>query len=184
MSENEEAMGAEEEKSIREQLRALLSQYNIPAADLEKDLQVDQAAVGPEQLPPPTEEMLVLGRTHYMLKDNDIRNLVFGKHRWLIPAYIAASHLLRTSFLDPWDVEPLKWRFKLIIDLLLMSKDDLSIEDLAVAEAMYIYGFTSLKDALDGWRGKLVTEQVRTYRIEGEKVEKDRRRWWERIFGR
>ena len=125
----------------------------------------------------PEEQAMILGQVYYLIKDEDVLNMIKqDKHLCkLLPAF---SHLLRTSFIDNKTAHLMKLRLKRAFDLLLleMDEDEIDLEGLAKIDALLNYAYAAIEDAKGGWRGKLVTERVKIFKI--ERGEKKKRRWW------
>jgi len=131
----------------------------------------------------PTEEAAILGQTFYLLKDDDLKLCFkrFPEYSLLLPAL---SHLNRTSNLSSIEAEVLKRRIKLAADIILFTKKeaDISLEEVAFIKSLLVYASCAMQDAIGGWRGRLVTERIRTYRVETPTERK--KGFWERLFGR
>jgi hypothetical protein len=92
--------------------------------------------------------------------------------------------LNRTSNLSSIEAEVLKRRIKLAADIILFTKKeaDISLEEVAFIKSLLVYASCAMQDAIGGWRGRLVTERIRTYRVETPTERK--KGFWERLFGR
>jgi hypothetical protein len=113
----------------------------------------------------PDEQAQVLGHAYYLLKDEQTMALLLGDPQLtiLLPAL---SHLVRTSRKDKHGIElaKLHWRRALRIQLLVKQRP--ALVNVARYDSWLIFGYTALDDTLEGWRGKLITERIKTYKIE------------------
>lgn len=91
--------------------------------------------------------------------------------REMIPAL---SHLIRTSNLNPKTVELMKIQWRIICRMQLLVKKDAQLASYTKFLVWLNYGYACLEDAIGGWRGKLVTERIRTYKIETQTQKKGR----------
>jgi len=131
-----------------------------------------------EEAVTPTEEAQLLGQVYYLLKDDKVIDFIEQKKPEYAVLMTALSHLNRTSNTVEKNARLWKLRLKRAIDLVLMTKpeDDITLGEVAFLDSLYIYGSCAIEDAVNGWRGRLATERIRTYRVEtGEKKSKA---WW------
>ncbi|MEM4534965.1 MAG: hypothetical protein QW764_02855 [Desulfurococcaceae archaeon] len=156
-----------EDSIIEQQLQSVLSQID-------------------ERTPVPTEETIVLGRLQYMLEDPHIYDLIDKEYPDYKPLKLILSGLSRTTKLDPTEANIIKYRAYTAIDLIQFTKprDKLSLKELAFVECLKAHVITAVADAINGWRGTLVTEQSKTLRVVPAEQPESHRRWWERLFGR
>ncbi|MEM2367485.1 MAG: hypothetical protein QXQ50_04540 [Candidatus Bathyarchaeia archaeon] len=131
------------------------------------------------------EELAMAYELAYLLRDDGVFNLFKNDPR--LRDYIvlrpALSHLNRTTNMSGFDAEIFKRRFKLALDLILFSRSEreLTMTEIALKEGLLVYGCCVASDAVGGWRGRLITERTRVYRVEsGEK----KRGLLSRLFGR
>ncbi|MEM4454425.1 MAG: hypothetical protein QXL98_01400 [Thermofilaceae archaeon] len=138
-----------------------------------------------ERTPAPTEETVILGRLHYMLEDPHVYELIDKEYPDYKPLKLVLSSLSRTSYLDPVEANIVKYRAYTAIDIILLSKprDKISIKERAFVECLKAHIIAAVNDAVNGWRGRLVTEQAKTLRVVSAE-KKEGSRWWERLFGR
>lgn len=129
------------------------------------------------------DEIAMLGQVHYLLKDEDVAKLLTERkeYRVLIPAL---SHLNRTSSLSAFEANIIKRRIKLAADIVLFTKKhkNINLEEVAFLQSLLVYASASANDAINGWRGRLITERTRTYRVETPTQEK--KGFWTKLFGR
>lgn len=113
----------------------------------------------------PTEFSKIMGQTHYLLKDDNIDDL-FSTDERIKKLRPALSHLIRTSRCDDKkSITRLKlqWRIACSLELLILPKKPASMGEFL---AWLTYGYTVIEDMRNGWRGKLVTERIRSFKVE------------------
>lgn len=108
-----------------------------------------------------------MGQIYYLVKDEEVMQQLREdpKMKVLLPAL---SHLIRTSnFTDKRVIMEMKlrWRRSCRIQLMLCQSPNLVSQ--ARFDAWVNYGYAVIEDAVEGWRGRLVTERIKTYKIEG-----------------
>lgn len=117
---------------------------------------------------PPDEFAMMLAQAHYLYKDDDVAKILKEDERLknLVPAL---SHLIRTSrFTDDRLIKEMKLRWRRAVRLkLLVLGGRTDVKSYAEFDAWCNFGYSVIEDARQGWRGKLVTERIRTYKIEG-----------------
>jgi hypothetical protein len=121
-----------------------------------------------------------MGQIYYLVKDEEVFALMRSDPdlKELLPAL---SHLLRTSNITDKNVIKammLRWRRACRIQLLVNKTPQLVSQ--AKFDAWLNFGYAAIQDAIEGWRGRLVTERIKTYKIETGKTKKS---IWSRIFG-
>lgn len=130
------------------------------------------------------EELAMAYELAYLLRDDSIFKLFSDPRlRDYVALRPALSHLNRTTNMSGFDGEIFKRRFKLALDLILFSRSEreLTMAEIALKECLLAYGGCVASDAVGGWRGRLITERTRVYRVEsGEK----KRGLLSRILGR
>lgn len=122
------------------------------------------------------EDMLEqIGQTRYLIVDDNVDFLIMSDPdlRPLIPAL---SHLIRTGNLDKKTIAIAKLRYEVACRMQLLCKKKPNLVSLALFNSMMNYGHGVLEDAKNGWRGRLVTEKIRTYRVNA--VQQRRKRFW------
>lgn len=135
----------------------------------------------------PTQEdyYQLMGQVYYLLKDEEVMNLVTTDPDLckLIPAI---SHLVRTSNIDTDKngrkvsaIMKIRNRRALRIQLLVNKTPNLRSQ--ALFDAMTNFCDSVVEDMKGGWRGRLVTERIKTYRF--ETAEKQKQGLFQRIFG-
>lgn len=141
----------------------------------EADVAMERARAA-ESLQSGGEDMLqYIGQLYYLIRDDDVHQMIMDDPD-LRPLMPALSHLLRTGNLDKKTVQIAKLRWKISCRLQLLLKRKPSLVSLAKYNCMITYGFGVLEDALHGWRGRLVTEKIRTYRVDA--VQQRKKRFW------
>jgi len=128
--------------------------------------------------PPMDEDMIyTLGRSVYMIMDPEVTALFTKKNskfKTLLPAF---SHLNRVSKIGPREAELLEldYEYLTIIHKLNMEEEEFESQTWQELEALKIFARHMINDAFNGWKGNLITEQIKTIRTEIQ--EKPRRRW-------
>jgi hypothetical protein len=122
-----------------------------------------------------------MGQIYYLVKDEEVMALLRDDKdlKDLMPAL---SHLVRTSNITDKNIVKgmmLRWRRACRIQLLVNKTPKLVSQ--AKFDAWVNYGYAAIQDAVDGWRGRLVTERIKTYKIEGGSQKKG---LLDRILGR
>lgn len=127
---------------------------------------------------PMTEDYIAsLGRSVYMVMDPEVTALLNNPRKsylkTLIPAF---SHLNRVSRIGKTEAEILEldYEFLMLIHKINMSEDEYESKGWAELEALKIYARHIIHDSFGGWKGNLVTEQIKTIRTELEKTKKKR----------
>lgn len=118
----------------------------------------------------PDDFAVMMAQTHYLLRDDDITQILKGSAnphamKRLLPAL---SQLLRTSNInnDKLLLEmKLNWRIAVRYALFINNTGEET--DMAEFDAWINFGYAAIEDTRKGWRGNLVTNKIRTYKIEG-----------------
>jgi len=115
----------------------------------------------------------MMGQTYFIVKDRDVTALMMEDPD-LRELYPTLSHLVRTANQDKNTIkeEKLRWRRSCILQLLVKKKPNLQSQ--AKYDAWVNFGDACFEDTKDGWRGRLFTERIRTYRIEDARQKKKR----------
>lgn len=116
----------------------------------------------------PDDFAVMLGQVHYLFKDDDVIKFL-TEHPRLKKLLIGLSHMIRTSRLDNKRVieeMKLRWKIALRLEILILNKEK-DTKSVALFQLLVNYGYAAIEDARNGWRGKLVTEKIKTYRFEG-----------------
>lgn len=120
-----------------------------------------------------TEDYLrSLGRTAYMLMDSEVSGILNDdknpNFKSLIPAF---SHLNRTTNIGNKEAEllMLDYEYINIIHTLNMKEDLYENDGWATLESLKIFARNIIADAYKGWKGKILTEQIKVIRTELEK---------------
>lgn len=134
-----------------------------------------------EMVPSPTQEQAMIGATSELLKDWIILEEMRTNPK-LKPLLFSLSHLLRTSRIDNENtLLEMKLRFRRAARLLLLVfKKEITPEDYALFDSIVNYAYSAFEDQRFGWRGKLVTERVKIWKIEGPE---QKRKGWLGWFG-
>lgn len=121
-----------------------------------------------------------MGQIYYLIKDEETQALLRDDPdlRELMPAL---SHLLRTSNItDKKVIKEMKLRWRRACRIQLMVKKTPRLVSQAKFDAWVNFGNAAVEDTREGWRGRLVTERIKTYKIETGQQKKG---IWSRIFG-
>lgn len=126
---------------------------------------LDSVVRAGEMMPSQDEQAAMLGQVYYLLKDDEVSAILRGSPDLvcLIPFF---SHLSRTSNLDKKTVEMLKLRLKMALRLVLLCQREPNLVNVALYNALLAYGYAALEDGIQGWRGRLCTEKIKTYKVE------------------
>jgi len=122
-----------------------------------------------------------MGQIYYLVKDEETQALLRDDTdlREIMPAL---SHLLRTSnFTDKAVIKEMKLRWRRACRIQLMVKKSPSLVSQAKFDAWVNFGYAAIEDAVEGWRGRLVTERIKTYKIETGSTKKG---FWSSLLGR
>jgi len=141
--------------------------------------QVVSQAMGQEEAGGPSEEEYVLSQIHYLLKDDEVLKMIAEKKPEYMPALLTLSHLNRTSNIDRQTARLIMARFKRQLDEILMTKKekDITMGEMAFIDGLLNFAECAIADAVQGHRGRLVTEIRRIFRVErGQST--SRRRWF------
>jgi len=116
----------------------------------------------------PDEFAIIMGQVHYLFKDDDVIDLIKENPalKRLIPAL---SHMIRTSRIDDPRTQmemKLRWRRALRLQMLVLG-EEANMRSMAAFDALCNFGYAVIEDARNGWRGRLVTERIKTYKFEG-----------------
>lgn len=115
------------------------------------------------QISPEDFAALIPG-AHFLLKDDDasriIRDSPFKKK--LMLALSTMNRTGRTDDKKSIKEKKLRWRMA-VIAADIESEEGMSISE---EQSWIVYGDGVIEDRIKGWRGKLLTERIRTYKIE------------------
>lgn len=144
----------------------------------DKDQEFAETVTLAEQTRPettPQEYLHSLGRSVYMVMDPEVFSILNDEDkkqfRALIPAF---SHLMRTTNIGTKEAELLEldYEYLTLIHKLNMNEDEYETVGWALLESLKIYARGIISDAFHGWKGRLVTEQIKIVRTELEKKKK------------
>lgn len=128
--------------------------------------QVLDRIISGESMQPSTDDLaFYIGQIYYLVKDDEI-NQQLKTDPAMRPLMPVLSHLLRTSNLDDKTIKIAKLRWRIACRLQLLCQKNPTVVSLAKFNSWLIYGYAALEDAKRGWRGRLVTEKIKTYRVE------------------
>ena len=110
-----------------------------------------------------------LAQVYYLLKDTDVLNILKADEekdrlRKLIPAL---SHLVRTTNItNEKTITEMKIRWRIAVRRVIFI-DTENPGTMAEYHSWLNFGYAVIEDTRKGWRGKLATERIRTFKIEG-----------------
>lgn len=112
-----------------------------------------------------------LGRSIYMIHDPQLELKDDDQFNELYPAF---SMLNRTTNIGNLDRELLLLDYEalLLINKINMNEDEYENKGWAKLEALKIFARYMVSDSFHGWKGRLVTEQIKIIRAELEKKKK------------
>lgn len=150
--------------------------------DKTEEFKRDMTLTEQQRQTPMTEDYVYsLGRSVYMIMDPEVTAMLNptddngkpkpSQFRSLIPAF---SHLNRLSNIDKQQKEllTLDYEFLILIHKLNMNEDQYESVGWAELESLKIFAQNMVSDSFHGWKGKLVTEQIKIIRAELEKKKK------------
>lgn len=123
----------------------------------------------------------LMGQLYYLLKDEETMKMMRDDPD-LAPLIPSVSHLLRTASIEDKKVRErmkIRWRRQLRIQLMVNKTPDLVSQ--AKFDAWRNFGEAAIEDTNRGWRGRLATERIRSYKIESGAPQK--RGFLRRILG-
>lgn len=125
---------------------------------------------------PLTEDYIAsLGRSVYMVMDPEVTKILNENDQLksLIPAF---SHLNRVSRIGKGEAELLEfdYEYMFLLHTLTMNEDEYETKEAERIEALKLHSRFIIHDSFGGWKGNLVTEQIKTIRTELEKTKKKR----------
>jgi len=139
-----------------------------PYASLTPEQDLGGRAIQGDSMQPPTPDDMahILGQVDYIVNDHHIIGMMKSDPD-LRPLYPMISSMLRTSNLDPKTIQLMKLQVSRALRIQLMVRKPATMMNLAKFDAWRCYIFGAIEDTKNGWRGRLATEKIRTYRIEG-----------------
>lgn len=116
-----------------------------------------------------------LGRSIYMIQDPILVNVLLEDDEFKA-MYAAFSQLNRTTNIGNLDRELLLLDYEALLLINKLNMDEDKYENLGWAkmEALKIFARYMVSDSFHGWKGRLVTEQIKIIRTELEKKKKGR----------
>ena len=123
----------------------------------------------------PQEYLQSLGRSVYMVMDPDVSSIFNDEEKVQFQALLPAfSHLNRTTNIGKKEAELLEldYEYLTLIHKLNMNEDEYETTGWALLESLKIFAKGIISDAFHGWKGRLVTEQIKIIRTELEKKKK------------
>jgi len=124
----------------------------------------------------PQEYIDLIGQRYFMIKD-DKEEKIFTRNRQLENLGPAFTSLNQLTNIDEKEAKIRRYKYKV---LLLKLKGYTKVKDYASGASILISSLdirsrNIISDAIRGWKGRILTEDSKTTRIELEKVKK--RRW-------
>lgn len=113
----------------------------------------------------PDELQVYMGQVYHLLKDDEVMKLVKDDED-LTPMLPTISHMLRTSNLDKKTRFVMKLRARRALRLQLMVLKTPNLVSQAKFDSWLNFIFAAIDDTDAGWRGKLVTERIKSYKVE------------------
>jgi len=106
-----------------------------------------------------------LANVHYLVADKNVERILKRDPR-TEALTVGTSNLVRTSKMSKRDrrIAKRQWTISCVTTLLALRKPRLV--DLALYNNLLMFGHTAIDDTGDGWRGLLVTNKMRTIRVE------------------
>lgn len=133
-----------------------------------------ELAAGEQHPPPgqmfPDDYVNSLGRSIYMAMDPDVRQLL-SKYPELDDYVISTSHLNRLTKKDRKAIELdiLDYDYQILLHKILTSEDEYESKQWSILQALRQFQRTGCYDSLDGFKAKVVTEQIKVIKAELEK---------------
>jgi len=151
-----------------------------PKQDKDQELLRDVAnvTVGQPEAPLTKEYVESLGRSVFMIMDPEVITMLVNDRQLknLLPAF---SHLNRVTNIGKGregareaELLFLKYKILLIRHKLAMTEDQYEKMGWETLESLEIFARSIISDAREGWKGRLVTEQLKKVTVELEKVKK------------
>ena len=107
-----------------------------------------------------------MGQIYYLVKDEETQQLLRQDPK-MLALLPALSHLLRTSNItDKKLLMELKIRWRRACRIVLMVSQSPKLVNQARFDAFVNFGYAAIEDCREGWRGRLVTERIKTFKIE------------------
>jgi len=116
-----------------------------------------------------TEEYInSLGRSVFMIMDPDVTRLLDDEEK---PAF---SHLNRVTNIGQKeaDLQMLDYEFLSLVDKMNSNEDEYEDKGWKKSLSKRIFARSIINDAFNGWKGKIVTEQIKVIRTQIEKKKK------------
>jgi len=121
----------------------------------------------------PQEVIQSIGQSAYMIMDPDVTDLLRDDEqlKHLQPAF---SHVNRTTNIGKREIElqELQYDYIMLVHKVSMNEDNYESSGWAKLIALRIFADGILSDANHGWKGKLVTDQIKTLRTILERRQK------------
>lgn len=116
----------------------------------------------------PEEYVASLGRSVFMIMDPDVTKLLDEEE---MPAF---SHLNRVTNIGQKeaDLQMLDYEFLSLVDKMNSNEDEYEDKGWKKSLSKRIFARSIINDAFHGWKGKIVTEQIKVIRTQIDKKKK------------
>lgn len=144
--------------------------------DEDEEFGKGMAGIEQSNQPQMSDEMISsLGRSVYMVMDPEVTAILNDKDKPQFQALLPAfSHLNRTTRIGKKQAEllTLNYEYLSLIHKLNMPEDDYENVGWALLESLKIFASGIISDAFEGFKAKVVTEQIKIIRTELERKKK------------
>lgn len=140
--------------------RAILTEEDMrDEAALEAILRGESMEVAPQEF------ARMMAEAQYLIKDPDVMKEA-KKDKRIKKLIASLSTMIRTTFItdkNTLKIMKARWRVACRLELLILPEEPASYGEF---QSWLNFGEAVMDDAFNGWRGKLLAEKIRTYRIE------------------
>lgn len=141
----------------------------------EEDMALERARAAESMQSGGEDVLQEIGSSRFLLIDDEVDYLIM-QDRELRPLKPSLSHLIRTGNLDKRTIQISKLRFEVAARMQLLCKKKPNLVSLALFNSIMNYGMALYEDPKRGWRGRLMTEKIRTFRIDA--IQQRRKSFW------
>lgn len=129
--------------------------------NFERNIQLTAADNQMKQNSPEADYIAMMGKMGYMVMDENFINLLFS-NEMLHPLIPVFSPLNATIKLDKQQAELKRIRLENFISMLKLTAppEVYNSNGMEVLDGMRLFGHDRVSEAVEGWKGHLVTEQV------------------------
>ncbi len=114
-----------------------------------------------------------MGQVYFLIKDDELQAQLRDDPDMKVLMPVLSS-LVRTGNLTKKTIAMSKLRWRIACRMQLLCSKEPEVANISKFYSWLTHGEAALEDALQGWRGRLVTERIKTYRIEGERRKRGR----------